>query len=89
MRDLEETVLHLPALEDNDTAACATERVSLRQALKTYVPPVITAIGLVNVVSIGGSGPTNGNNGFGQEKHGAPKDGPPAGKLENDKPGSR
>lgn len=65
------------------------QRVSRRQALQTYVPPAITVIGLANATSLGWSGPTKGNNGFGQEKQGAPKDGPPAGKLKNDKPGPR
>ncbi len=84
--------------EDNLDAAGAlpagsAETVSRRQALKTYVPPAITVIGLANATSLRSSGPIfrtrKGNNGFGQEKQGAPKDGPPAGKPKNDKPGPR
>ncbi len=87
-----------PAVDDSGTPDAALpesspEGVSRRQALKTYVPPAITVIGLANVTSLRSSGPVSrrgtGNNGFGQERQGAPKDGPPAGKPENDKPGSR
>jgi len=73
--------------------ASGAERVSRREALKTYVPPAIAVIGLPTAASLAGSGPVSrtrkGNNGFGQERQGAPKDGPPAGKPKNDKPGPR
>ncbi len=74
-------------------AETVSETVSRREALKTYVPPAVTVIGLAHVTALRSSGPitrtTKGNNGFGQEKQGAPKDGAPAGKLKNDKPGPR
>ncbi len=72
-----------------DNTSVPAETVSRRQVLRTYVPPTIAVIGIANVASMGRSGPTKGNNGFGQEKQGAPKDGPPAGKPKNDKPGPR
>ncbi len=72
-----------------DTTDVPAETLSRRRVLRTYVPPAIAVIGVANVATMGRSGPTKGNNGFGQEKQGAPKDGPPAGKLENDKPGPR
>ncbi len=77
----------------SDNTDVPAETLSRRQALKTYVPPAITVIGLANATSLRSSGPIfrtrKGNNGFGQEKQGAPKDGPPAGKPKNDKPGPR
>jgi len=81
-------MLNMSSTGDHDTDAPA-ETVSRRQALKTYVPPTIAVIGLASVTTMGWSGPTKRNNGFGQEKPGAPKDGPPAGKLKNDKPDPR
>ena len=71
-----------------------TQRMT-RRALTAYVPPAVTVIGLANVTALRSSGPVKetktkkGNNGYGQEKRGLPKDGPPAGKPENDKPGPR
>ena len=77
----------------SDTTDVPAGTLSRRQALTTYVPPTITVIGLANVTALRSSGPISrteqGNNGFGQEKQGAPQDGAPAGKLKNDKPGPR
>jgi hypothetical protein len=67
--------------------------VSRRQTLRAYAPPALVAIDVAAGTSLGISGPaskpTKGNNGSGQEKQGAPKDGAPAGKAKNDKPGPR
>ena len=57
----------------------------------SYVAPAIVVLQVSKPgLGLGRSGAgRRGNNGFGQEKHGAPKDGPPAGKLKHDKPGPR
>ena len=78
---------NLPATGGGDAGAPA-ERMT-RRALTAYVPPAVTVIGLANVTALRSSGPIKGNNGYGQEKRGQPKDGPPAGKPENDKEGPR
>jgi len=55
-----------------------------------YAAPALVVLAANPATAFGASGPgAKGNNGFGQEKHGASKDAPPAGKLKNDKPGPR
>lgn len=84
---------NLPATGGGDAGTPAAGMT--RRALAAYVPPAVTVIGLANVTALRSSGPVKetktkkGNNGYGQEKRGLPKDGPPAGKPENDKPGPR
>ncbi len=74
--------------ENSDIGSLA-QRLSRRKALTTYVPPTIAVIGVANVTALRTSGPVKGNNGYGQEMQGQPKDGPPAGKPSNDKDGPR
>ncbi len=85
-------------VERGDPSETATEALgasmSRREALgkMSYVAPAIVALQVSKPgLGLGRSGARGrrGNNGFGQENQGAPKDGPPAGKLKNDKPGPR
>jgi len=82
-----------PGVSGGGTAALETPmtRRSAVGKLAYAAPAVAVLVAAAPERALGRSGPKEfrGNNGFGQEKQGAPKDGPPAGKDKNDKDGPR